>query len=70
VGDEADRLLDIGEQEPGSDTSEIPLPSGEEPGGGDASQDEIQPDVNPIASELMVEEELLPLPTPGQGWAY
>lgn len=60
----------LGKQEPGSDTSESPLPGGEELGGGDASQDEVQPDANPIAGGLMVEEDLLPLPTPGQGRAY
>ncbi len=60
----------LGKQEPVSDTSELPLPSGEELHGEDASQDEIQPDVNPIAGGLVVEEDLLPLPTPGQGRAY
>jgi TonB family protein len=60
----------LGKQEPVSDTSEPPLLSGEELHGEDASQDEVQPDVNPIAGGLMVEEDLLPLPTPGQGQAY
>jgi TonB family protein len=33
-------------------------------------EDEIQPDVEPMASGRMVEEDLVPLPTPGQGRAY
>lgn len=60
----------LGKQEPGSDTGEPSLPGGEELGGGDASQDEVQPDANPIAGRLVVEEDLLPLPTPGRGRAY
>jgi TonB family protein len=61
----------LGKQEPVSDTSEPSLPpSGEELHGEDASQDEVQPDVNPIAGGLVLEEDLLPLPTPGQGRAY
>lgn len=60
----------LGKQEPESDASEPPLPSGEELGRGDGSQDEVQPDANPIAGGLVVEEDLLPLPTPGQGRAY
>jgi len=60
----------LGTQEPESDTNERPLPSRDEFGNGDVSQDEVQPDVTPIASGLVVEEDLLPLPTPGQGQAY
>lgn len=60
----------LGKQEPESDTNELPLPSREELGSGDASQDEVQPDAAPIASEIVAEEDLLPLPTPGQGQAY
>lgn len=60
----------LGTQEPVSDTSELPAPSAEELGGGEANQEEVQPDVNPIASGMVVEEDLLPLPTPGQGRAY
>ncbi len=60
----------LGKQEPVSDTIEPSLPSGEELHGEDASQDEVQPDVNPIAGGLVVEEDLLPLPTPGPGQAY
>jgi TonB family protein len=60
----------LGKLESGSDTSEPPLPSGDDLGGADANQDEIQPDANPIAGGSVVEEDLLPLPTPGQGRAY
>ena len=60
----------LGKQEPVSDTSEQPLPSSEELRGGDASQDEVQPDAIPIAGGLVVEEDLSPLPAPGQGRAY
>lgn len=60
----------LGKQEPESDTNELPLPSRDELSGGDVSQDEVQPDANPIASGLVVEEDLLPLPPPGQGRAY
>jgi TonB family protein len=60
----------LGKQEPVSDTSEPSLPSGEELHGEDASDDEVQPDVNPIAGGLVVEEDLLPQSTPGQGRAY
>lgn len=60
----------LGQQEPVNDTNEPPLPSGEELRGEDASQDEVQPDVNPITDGMVVEEDLLPLPTPGQGQAY
>lgn len=60
----------LGKLEPGSDSSETPLPSGEQPGGAETNQDEVQPDVTPIAADLMVEEDLMPLPVPGQGQAY
>ena len=60
----------LGKQEPVSDTSESPLFSGEELHEEEASQDEVQPDVNPLPGGLVVEEDLLPLPTPGQGRAY
>ena len=60
----------LGEQEPGSDSSEPPLPGGDELDGGAATQEEAQPDANPIATGTVVEEDLLPLPAPGQGRAY
>ncbi|MBI3355350.1 MAG: energy transducer TonB [Nitrospirae bacterium] len=60
----------FGKQEAESDTSDLPLSARDEPGGTDTSQDEIQPDANPIASGLVLEEDLLPLPTPGRGQAY
>lgn len=62
----------LGPQSPVSDTKEPALPASDElsGGGGGKSQDEVQPDVEPIATGLMVEEDLMPLPTPGQGRAY
>jgi TonB family protein len=60
----------LGEQVPGSDTSEPPPPGGDEHEGGAATQEEAQPDANPIAAGTVAEEDLLPLPAPGQGRAY
>ena len=60
----------LGTQEPVNDSSESPLPGSMDARGDDAGQEDIQPDVVPIASGLMLEEDLLPLPTPDQGQAY
>jgi TonB family protein len=60
----------LGEEEPASDSTETPLPSSEEARGEDAGQEEVQPDVVPIASGPMIEEDLMPLPAPNQGQAY
>jgi TonB family protein len=60
----------LGAQEPVNDSSEAPLPNGEEARGEEAGQDEVQPDVSPIAGGLVVEEDLLPLPAPDLGRAY
>jgi TonB family protein len=60
----------LGQPEPESDTHELPLPARDDLGGGDPNEDEVQPDANPIAGGIVVEEDLVPLPSPGQGQAY
>ena len=60
----------LGKQESASDANEPLLSGGEDVREEEAGQDEVQPDANPIATGLMVEEDLLPLPTPDQGQAY
>ncbi len=60
----------LGKQDGASDTTEPALSSREELNGGGATQEEVQPDVEPIATGHVVEEDLLPLPTSGQGQAY
>ena len=53
-----------------SDAIETPLPSSEKSGGSDLMPEEEQPDVVPVSGGLVAEEDLLPLPAPGQGQAY
>lgn len=56
-----------------SDADEsAPSPFGrdEAPTGDAASSDEAQPDVEPMATGRVVEEDLMPLPTPDRGRAY
>jgi len=60
----------MGKQEAANEGSDTPLPSSEEPSGGESAQDEVQPDALPVSGGLVVEEDLLPMPTPGQGKAY
>jgi len=60
----------MGEQDPANDPTETPLPASEDPRGEDSSQEEVQPDAIPIASGPVIEEDLMPLPTPNQGQAY
>ncbi len=60
----------LGRQEPDSDTSDPQLSTSEDLGRSDSNQEEVQPDVEPLASGVLVEEDLLPLPSPGQGRAY
>jgi len=60
----------LGTQEPVNDSSEPPLPGSEDLRGEDTGQEEVQPDVVPISNGVVLEEDLLPLPTPGQGQAY
>lgn len=60
----------LGKQEAVSESSEAPLPSAEEAPGAELAQDEVQPDALPVSGGLVVEEDLLPMPAPGQGRAY
>jgi len=64
--------ITLGKQEAASDTKEPALPSHEdvEAGEGGPTQEEAQPDVAPLAVGHVAEEDLLPLPAPGQGRAY
>lgn len=60
----------MGKQDATNEGSDAPLPSSEESPGGESVQDEVQPDALPVSGGLVVEEDLLPMPTPGQGKAY
>jgi len=62
----------MGKQEAANEGSDTPLPSSEEPSGGESVsvQEEVQPDAFPVSGGQVVEEDLLPMPTPGQGKAY
>jgi TonB family protein len=60
----------LGEQIPVSDTKEPALPATGELSGNTEVQEEVQPDVKPMSAAPMSEEDLLPLPSPGQGTAY
>jgi len=60
----------LGKQEAANEGSDTPLPSSEEPSGGESVQEEVQPDALPVSVGEVVEEDLLPMPTPGQGKAY
>lgn len=60
----------LGKQAAANEGSDAPLPSSEESPGGESVQDEVQPDALPVSGGLVVEEDLLPMPTPGKGRAY
>ncbi|MEQ1793074.1 MAG: energy transducer TonB [Nitrospira sp.] len=60
----------LGKQDATNEGSDAPLPSSEESPGGESVQDEVQPDALPVSGGLVVEEDLLPMPIPGQGRAY
>jgi len=60
----------MGKQEAANEGSDAPLSSSEESPGGESVQEEVQPDALPVSGGLVVEEDLLPLPTPGQDRAY
>ena len=60
----------LGKQEAASEGSDVPLPSSEESPVAESLQDEVQPDALPVSGGLVVEEDLLPMPVPGQGKAY
>jgi len=53
-----------------SDAADTPALTSEKTGGGELMAEEEQPDAVPVAAEHVVEEDLLPLPVPGQGQAY
>lgn len=57
-------------QENSNDTTEPAPLRPEEPLVGDLIVDEVQPDVAPVSSAQLAEEDLLPLADPGQGKAY
>lgn len=57
-------------QEPSSESLEVPSSRVEELRKEDMIVDEAQPEVEPVATERVVEEDLMPLPEPGQGTAY
>lgn len=57
-------------QEPSSDSSDPPPVRPDEPRNDDLIVDEVQPDVEPLSTGKMDEEDLLPLPSPGEGTAY
>ncbi len=57
-------------QEPASDTSEPAVVRPEEPLNGELTIDEVQPEVAPVSSGQLAEEDLMPLADPGQGKAY
>lgn len=61
----------LGKQEAASETSEALLPiAADPPSVNEAVQEEVQPDVLPVASGPVAEEDLMPLPAPGQQRAY
>lgn len=60
----------LGQPDEESDTSDLPLQNQDDPGEHDADGDDMQPEVMPISTEQLVEENLLPLPEPGLGRAY
>lgn len=53
-----------------SDAVEAPVSSGESGGSSEAMPEEEQPDVVPVSGGMIAEEDLLPLPAPGQDRAY
>jgi TonB family protein len=60
----------LGQPDEESDTHDLTLQSPDDLGDHDADGDDIQPDIMPISTEQLVEENLLPLPEPGLGRAY
>jgi TonB family protein len=57
-------------QESTSDSSELPPIRPEEFRSEDLVVDEVQPDVEPVSTGKMEEEDLMPLPSTGEGTAY
>lgn len=57
-------------QEPAGDSSDPPPLRSDESRSDDVIVDEVQPDVEPVSTGTMAEENLLPLPSPGEGTGY
>ncbi len=62
--------LTLGRQQALSDSGDGPLTGTEQQAEADVEQDEIQPDVEPVTGARIAEEDLVPLPPPGEGKAY
>lgn len=60
----------LGQTEEESDTNDLSLQHQDDLGERDADGEDVQPEVIPISTEKLAEENLLPLPDPGQGQAY
>lgn len=60
----------LGEQDAEGNRADDPADRDDPVRGEPAVQEEVQPDVEPMSTSRMVEEDLMPLPTPGQGRAY
>lgn len=56
--------------EPVNENNELPPVRSEELRGDDVVLDEAQPAVEPVATGALAEEDLVPLPSPGEGQAY
>lgn len=57
-------------QAPSNESLELPPGRAEELRKDDIVVDEVQPEVEPVSIDTMAEEDLMPLPEPGQGTAY
>jgi len=57
-------------QQPASDSSDPSPVRPDDSRNDDVIVDEVQPDVEPVSTGKMAEEDLMPLPSPGEGTAY
>lgn len=62
--------ITLGASQPDGEEPAPSVPGRDEALNGDAASDEVQPDVEPMATGHVVEEDLLPLPSPDRGRAY
>lgn len=60
----------LGQPDEESDTNDLTIQNQDDLGERDADGDDFQPEVIPISTEQLAEENLLPLPEPGRGQAY
>lgn len=60
----------LGQPDEESDTNDLTLQNQDDLGERDADGDDVQPEVIPISTEQLAEENLLPLPEPERGQAY